>query len=181
MGHVPYLNDALCDTEMRRRQAKGRMLDAMGILRTTIAIEHPARRGTAVELSDVIVDTGSEYTWAPQPVLESIGLAPERVVDFVTADGRQIARGVGFANVYAAGTSTADVVVFAERGDLILLGARTLDGLNLRIDLARRTLVPAGPVPAAASDLTGHAHQSLHPPPARLPDLGEHLGVRSPR
>jgi predicted aspartyl protease len=157
------------------------MLDAMALLRTTIAIEHPARRGTAVELSDVIVDTGSEYTWAPQPVLESIGLIPERIVEFVTTDGRQVERGVGFANIYAGGSSAPDLVVLAARGDLVLLGARTLDGLNLRIDLARRTLVPAGPVPAAASELTGHARQPLHPRPARLPDLGEHLDVRSPR
>jgi len=159
----------------------GRMLDAMGILRTTIAIEHPARRGTVVELSDVIVDTGSEYTWVPQPVLESIGLVPERVVDFVTADGRQIERGVGFANIYAGGTSTPDVVVFAARGDLVLLGARSLDGLNLRIDLGSRTLVPGGPVPAAVIGLTGYAREPLDPHPARLPYLRENLGVRSPR
>ena len=156
------------------------MLDAMGILRTTIAIEHPARRGTRVELSDVIVDTGSEYTWVPQPILESIGLAPERVVDFVTSDGRQIERGVGFANIYAEGTSTADIVVFAARGDLILLGARSLDGLNLRVDLVSRRLVAAGPVPAA-SCLTGDVRQSLQPHATRIPYLHQHLGVRSPR
>lgn len=156
------------------------MLDAMGILRTTIAVEHPARRGTVVELSDVIVDTGSEYTWLPQPVLESIGLGAERVVDFVTADGRQIERGVGFANIYAAGSSTPDLVVFAARGDLVLLGARTLDGLNVRIDLTSRALVPAGPVPAAAC-LPGDLSQPRHPFPTRLPYLRQHLGVRSPR
>ena len=125
------------------------MLDEMGILRTAISIEHPARRGIVIELSDVIVDTGSEYTWVPRPVLESLGLAPERVVDFVTTDGRQIERGVGFANVYVDGTSTADILVFAERGDLVLLGAHTLDGLNLRMDLVARRLVHGGPVPAA--------------------------------
>jgi predicted aspartyl protease len=152
----------------------------MAILRTTIAVEHPARRGALVELSDVIVDTGSEYTWLPEPVLESIGLGPERVVEFVTADGRQIERGVGFANLYAAGTSTPDLVVFAGRGDLVLLGSRTLDGLNVRIDLTRRALVPAGPVPAAPC-LTAHPRESLDPPPAHVADLGEHLGIRSPR
>ena len=121
----------------------------MGILRTSISIEHPARRGTMIELSDVIVDTGSEYTWLPRPVVESLGLRPERVVDFVTADGRQIERGVGFANVYVEGTSTPDIVVFAERGDLVLLGAHALEGLNLRVDVLGRRLVHGGPVPAA--------------------------------
>lgn len=125
------------------------MLDAMGILRTAIAIEHPGRRGTLLELSDVIIDTGSEYAWVPGPVLESLGLTPERIVEFVTTDGRQIERGVGFANIYAEGTSTPDIVVFAERGDLVLLGAHTLGGLNLRVDVIGRRLVHGGPVPAA--------------------------------
>lgn len=128
------------------------MLDAMGILRTSISIEHPAHRGTLLELSDVIIDTGSEYTWVPRPVLESLGLTPERVVEFVTTDGRQIERGVGFANIYAEGTSTPDIVVFAERGDLVLLGARTIEGLNLRVDVVGRRLLPAGPVPAAIAE-----------------------------
>jgi predicted aspartyl protease len=155
------------------------MLDEMGILRTSISIEHPARRGTRIELSDVMVDTGSEYTWVPRPVLESLGLTPERVVEFVTTDGRQIERGVGFANVYAEGTCTPDIVVFAERGDLILLGAHTLEGLNLRIDLIRRTLVHGGPIPAAVADLTNDAGQSRHPRATRVPYLREHLGVGS--
>jgi len=42
-----------------------------------------------------------------------------------------------------------DEVVFAEKGDLALLGARTLEGLNLTVDAARRKLVAAGPFPAA--------------------------------
>jgi hypothetical protein len=40
-------------------------------------------------------------------------------------------------------------VVFAEPGDLLLLGARTLEGLNLIVDSGRKRLVAAGPVPAA--------------------------------
>jgi hypothetical protein len=44
---------------------------------------------------------------------------------------------------------TIDEVVFAEAGDLALLGARTLEGLNLRVDATRKKLVTAGPVPAA--------------------------------
>ena len=155
------------------------MLDEMGILRTTIAIEHPARRGTTLELSDVIIDTGSEYTWIPRPVLESLGFAPERIVEFVTTDGRQIERGVGFANVYAEGTSTPDIVVFAERGDVVLLGAHTLEGLNLRIDLVSRRLVHGGAVPAAVSSLTSDAGQSLHPRATRVPYLRDHLRIGS--
>jgi hypothetical protein len=44
---------------------------------------------------------------------------------------------------------TIDEVVFAEPGDLLLLGARTLEGLNLTVDSRRKRLVAAGPLPAA--------------------------------
>lgn len=34
---------------------------------------------------------------------------------------------------------------------MVLLGAHGLEGLNLRVDLGRKELVPAGPVPAAST------------------------------
>lgn len=45
----------------------------------------------------------------------------------------------------------ADEVVFAEPGDSILLGARSLEGLNLRVDSRRKELIDAGPTSAAAA------------------------------
>jgi hypothetical protein len=67
------------------------------------------------------------------------------------ANGQQVTRSVGFAILRVGNFFTIDEVVFAEKGDLSLLGARTLEGLNLTIDPARRQLVAAGPLPAAAS------------------------------
>jgi hypothetical protein len=48
-----------------------------------------------------------------------------------------------------AGKRAADEVVFGEPGDLVLLGARSLEGLNLRVEPANKRLVDAGPAPAA--------------------------------
>jgi hypothetical protein len=56
---------------------------------------------------------------------------------------------MGYAIVHAAGVATADFVVFAEENDFVLLGARSLDGLNLRVDIIRNQLVDAGPILAA--------------------------------
>lgn len=126
-------------------------MDDMGVFRTTIAIEHPERRGVLREIRDVMVDTGSEYTWVPRATLESLGLQAERVSRFQTADGRVIERQVAFANVHAGGSSAPDIVVFAEEGDLVLLGVRALEGLNLRVDVVTKQLVSAGPVPAAVA------------------------------
>ena len=66
------------------------------------------------------------------------------------ADGRRLDRDIGYALLRAAGSEAPDLVVFAERDDLCLLGAHSLEGLNLKIDPVRKQLVPAGPVIAAA-------------------------------
>ena len=129
----------------------------MGIFRTTIAIENPANRGGFREVADVMVDTGSEYNWVPSAVLESLGIARVRRDRFETADGRVLERDVGFAMIYAGDRSAAAAVVFGEPGDMTLLGAIGLESLNLRVDLGRKELVPAGPVPAAALRRPAHA------------------------
>jgi predicted aspartyl protease len=125
------------------------MIDDMGIFRTTIGIAHLALPSGRRELDGVMVDTGSEYNWIPAVVLHELGIEPVRIDRFETADGRVLERPVAFALIFAGGRSAAAAVVFAEPGDLILLGAHGLEGLNLRVDLARKELVPAGPVPAA--------------------------------
>lgn len=126
-------------------------LPDMGSFRTAVSIENIARRGELRTLNDVLVDTGSEYTWVPRVVLESLGIAPERTQHFRVADGRAIERELGFAIVRAAGTFAPDFVVFAEPEDMVLLGSRSLEGLNVRVDPVRKMLVDAGPVVAAVA------------------------------
>jgi predicted aspartyl protease len=126
-------------------------MDEMGILRTTILVESVTSRGDTRELPDTMVDTGSEYTWVPRALLLELGVPVERVEHFVTAEGRIIARETGYAVIHAGGVRTVDEVVFAEPGDMTLLGAHTIEGMNLRVDLKARRLVPAGPMPAATA------------------------------
>lgn len=97
----------------------------------------------------LLVDTGSELTWIAAEALREIGVTPEKTELFQLADGNTVSREVGFALINAAGRLTTDEVVFALEGDLQLLGARTLEGLNLAVDPARKRLVAAGPLPAA--------------------------------
>jgi clan AA aspartic protease len=125
-------------------------MSEMGTFHTTVGIESPLQRGRIIELRDVLVDTGAEATWIPRPVLETLGIAPERKETYQLADGRLLEREVGFVIVHAGGKATNDDVVFAEQSDLILLGARSLEGLNLRVDSRRKQLVSAGPIVAAA-------------------------------
>ena len=77
--------------------------------------------------------------------------AREKDVAFILANGQEVTRSVGFAIIRLDKFFTIDEVVFATPGDLALLGARTLEGLNLTVEPARRRLVAAGPLPAATS------------------------------
>jgi predicted aspartyl protease len=123
----------------------------MGTFHTRCRIANPSRRTKSATVPKILVDTGSEYTWVPAKLLERLAIGHKKKdVRFVMANGEQITRRVGFAIVRVDGAFTIDEVVFGEPGDLTLLGARTLEGLNLRLDTQRKKLVAAGPVPAAA-------------------------------
>jgi len=128
-------------------------MDDVGVFRTTIEIQNWELRGSRRALTETLVDTGSEFTWIPRRVLEELGIRAQRKQAFEVADGRRIERDIGYALVRAAGTEAPDLVVFAEPGDMTLLGlgAHSLEGLNLKIDPVRKQLVPAGPVITAAA------------------------------
>ena len=127
------------------------MSDEMGTFRVDIEIENPARAGQRRKVSSVLVDTGAELSWVPAQVLESLGIERYATALFRQATGAVVERWTGVALVHVAGKRTADDVVFGEPHDLVILGARTLEGLNFRIDPVTRQLVDAGPAPAAVA------------------------------
>ena len=136
---------------MSAYRKEGATVDDMGLLRTTIEVENLDRRGPARSLPDTLVDTGSEYTWIPRDVLKGLRIIVERKQGFVVADGRRIDRDIGYALIRAGGSEAPELVVFAEPGDMSLLGAHALEGLNVKIDPVRKALVPAGPVITAGA------------------------------
>ena len=106
--------------------------------------------GFGAMLGKLLVDSGSEFTWVQTDTLKKAGITREKKdYTFVMANGQKITRSVGFAIIRYDKFFTVDEVVFAEKGDLLLLGARTLEGLNLMVDSSRKKLVAAGPLPAA--------------------------------
>jgi predicted aspartyl protease len=99
----------------------------------------------------LLVDSGSEFTWVPEELLKQIGVRVEKKdVPFVLANGQTVTRASGYAILRAGGFETVDEVVFAQRGDLSLLGARTLEGFGALVDSQKKRLVASGPYPAAA-------------------------------
>lgn len=122
----------------------------MGSFHVACRLENHTNRARAVRVPRLLVDTGSEFTWVPAARLERIGVEREKKdVPFIMANGQTVTRSVGFAIIRVEKHFTIDEVVFAEPGDLALLGARTLEGLNLVVDAVRKRLVAAGPMPAA--------------------------------
>jgi len=140
------------------------MSDEMGTFRVDVEIENPVRPGERRLVSSVLVDTGAELSWFPASILESLGIARRKEWRFRQADGSVLSRWSGPAFLYVSGTTTTDEVVFGEPGDMLLLGARSLEGLNLRADPATKRLVGAGPAPAAVSleDLTERTGEARH-------------------
>ncbi len=127
------------------------MADDMGSFRVDIEIENPSRAGERREVRSVLVDTGAELSWIPAPVLESLGIPRYRTARFRQATGTIVERSVGGARVHVAGNSTMDDIVFGEPADTVILGSRTLEGLNFQIDPVAKRLVDAGPILAVVA------------------------------
>ena len=122
----------------------------MGTFRVGCKIENVAEREKSAKVEKLLVDSGSDYTWLPAKTLERIGVQREKKdVRLTMANGQEITRSVGFVIIRVDKFFTVDEVVFAEPGDLSLLGARTLEGFNARVDTKQKKLVAAGPILAA--------------------------------
>jgi len=119
----------------------------MGTLHAGCVLQNHVNPKKSTRVQRLLVDTGSDYTWIPQPVLKRIGVSEQkRDLAFTMANGQTITRSVGYAIIRVNGHFTIDEVVFAHPGDLSLLGARTLEGLNLRVDAKNKKLVAGGPL-----------------------------------
>jgi clan AA aspartic protease len=111
---------------------------------TAVNPRNPDQTSAAIE---VLVDTGSELTWMPKDVLQQTGIQPVRKRSFQTATKDIIQRDIGYAILRSEGFETNDEVVFAEPGDMNLLGVRTLEGFGVAVDnighrfVAQATLV----------------------------------------
>ena len=91
-------------------------------------------------------------SWLPEAELRAAGVETfKRDQPFVMANGQHVTRHVGVAVIECGEFKTVDEVVFAQPGDLSLLGTRTLEGFNAQVDSRKRRLVGAGPVPAASA------------------------------
>jgi len=83
---------------------------------------------------EAMVDTGSELSWLPKQLLLDAGITVKGKKRFETATKQLVERDFGYAILQAEDYATNDEIVFAEKGDMPLLGVRTLEGFSVMVD-----------------------------------------------
>ena len=106
----------------------------MSLFKVSVVARNTKDEGQISQPIEVLVDTGSELTWLPTDVLRGINITPVRKRSFTTATKPQVTRETGYAILSAEGFETVDEVVFAEPGDMALLGVRTIEGFGVLVD-----------------------------------------------
>ncbi len=106
----------------------------MSIFKVNVVARNPKDESLIAPPVEVMVDSGSELTWLPKGLLSGIKVLPVRKRSFSTATKQTVTRETGYAIVSAEGFETVDEVVFAEDGDMTLLGVRTLEGFGVMVD-----------------------------------------------
>lgn len=89
---------------------------------------------------ELLVDTGSTYTWVPRSLLEDLSIKPSTTRNFRTIDGRTLKREVGEVLMEYANERATRMVVFAQGGDAHILGVDALEGLGLEVDPVTKEL-----------------------------------------
>jgi len=113
----------------------------MGITRVDLIVKK-SYEGKSAETVTFLVDSGAVYSVVQGEVLKRLGIRPHRTRRFHLADGQTIERKIGDAYFEYKGVGGAASVVFGEPGDSNLLGATTLEALELVLDPFKRELRP---------------------------------------
>jgi len=120
----------------------------MSLFKVSVVARNTKDESLATVPLEALVDSGSELTWLPRDVLLGIQISPLRKRSFLTATQQQVSRETGYAILSAEGFETVDEVVFAEPGDMTLLGVRTLEGFGVLVDNVAHRFVATGTIVA---------------------------------
>ncbi|MGQ9469692.1 MAG: hypothetical protein ACUVTD_07750 [Nitrososphaerales archaeon] len=86
------------------------------------------------EQIELLVDTGSTYTWVSNLILKGLNVEAKTTRRFKTIDGRLLERKVGEVIIEYMEEKATRMAVFAEKGDAEVLGVDALEGLGLEVD-----------------------------------------------
>ncbi len=111
----------------------------MGTFSVTISVAADDQNSEELE---ALVDTGATNTVIPADLLQRLGVQPHRTSVFQLADGREVEMEIGRAWVGVDGQREFTQAVFGPEGSEPILGAITLEEMNLSVDPVARKLVP---------------------------------------
>lgn len=89
---------------------------------------------------ELLVDTGSTYSWIDARALEALSVRRVRTRRFRTIRARRVVRDLGDAFVEYRGESAPTAVVFATPRDAQVLELHAVKSLGLEVDPASRRL-----------------------------------------
>ena len=113
----------------------------MGIIHIKGRVSNIKNESKKKEL-EFLVDSGAQYTLLPKDVVETLGLKPTRVQEFILGDGQIVKRKIGEAYIEIQGEKQPTTVILGEKKDSALLGAVTLEQMGLILDPFNRELRP---------------------------------------
>lgn len=116
----------------------------MGVFSWPMQIAAMDRRNS-LEI-EATVDTGARYSVVPADLLQQLGVKPDRRGLFELGDGRRVEIDIGQAWATIKGVSAVTPAIFGMEGTDPLLGAMTLQILNLAVDAPSERLVPGGAI-----------------------------------
>jgi len=114
----------------------------MGTFFVEVSLAPPGARERAQPVK-LLVDTGSTYTWVSAATLQALGVQAAERRRVLTIEGKIAERPAAEVLITLEGRTLHTVCLFAEGGDLEVLGAYTLEGFGLAVDPVQRRLVPA--------------------------------------
>ncbi len=91
----------------------------------------------------LLVDTGSTYTWVSAATLHALGVHAAERRRVLTIEGKIAERPAAEVLITVEGRTLHTICLFAEGGDVEVLGAYTLEGFGLAVDPVQRRLIPA--------------------------------------
>src|SRR5262245_953598 len=122
----------------------------MGTFFTEALLAAPARSERR-ERIELLVDSGSTYTWVGAAVLRRLDVLPSERRRVVTIEGQVVERDAAEVLITLEGRTLHTVCLFGSAGDLNVLGAYTLEGFGLGVDPVQRKLIPALQYSAASA------------------------------
>ena len=106
----------------------------MNIFMVNLTAINPKDETRCTPPVEVLINVESDLSWLPKQILLDAGITPRGKKRFYTATKQLIERDFGYAILSAKGYTTADEIVFAEEGDMLFLGGRTIDGFSVMVD-----------------------------------------------